>query len=949
MPNKKSKPHAASNRNHDTGLIAPGKRVVKQRSVQQLARNANGKPTAPTSQTVHADSSLTTSSSPPELLIEDEQQSDSDYMGSFSRSTEERGGNPRHAQNGSAGSHVNTALSAGEFACSDSTGNEALVPGCEEAVSPLIGNHTRWDVVAMFLLLLQLPAGLQLLVEVPFALMLFGNDTNNWLARSLRTETLLRSHGGNPSLATTLLTDVIAMIVWLFFPSNLQGFAVDLALVVVAVCLAGAATTRDSWKNPAICIMAIAVSHFFRAQHRREDFSHYIWVLLSRLSMGGKFTPLPSRTGPPHERVVRDWVQRSRHLAPVFPDWVISWVQSITGIHIFVYGLSRSVRYYVENQNQKRSPNKVDLELAHVNGSAGRPSTQDATVDGARNTSTDGRPPGPYPIGRDKQGTSGRRRKKQAAFVRIQQPFWAAVAQAFLFSTKNSDISQASQSSFEVDRKDRRQSGSTRGQDWEDEVVITSIGESEIGFSAELKPCDDAEVEEQLSPDRERRGSLGSKFLEVHINGTKWRSVDCKDEPPNEEHPDTCMVEGKIVGLTPQAIYKVNMVKVGEQSIVYQATITTRPAARSDNNAAGSATPQDSIRPQSPSTALRTSIAAVENNLVEHKAKATKSHKARSAQGRSLKQELSELSEKLQTCGTDDRQRQRQLQYRQNIKQAEVTTKELSSKLANLGEVPKADKQAYEESKKKHKAVVDRNAELKKAVEAAKRDSQKATSDAHSENAKLKSKREKAENRLNTLNERRNATADENDARHAAKTQSELRHRDTIEYHRQLQLKQTHQLRVLNQTREDHENGLRVMQQQQYYDSPMATQYGAHYAGNPHTPDSSNASMAQPHRGFLPGLGFQQQSVMPGMPAMHSRQNSVRKGTRRDRSSSMLSTVSGLTDDAIGNQAYEGSSIPRNTSASSGAASSHTPNSPRPRLSPIGSEMGRGSPRNNKK
>lgn len=960
MPSKKPKQSAVSDKRHGTGLIAPGKQVTKQRSITHLSGHANGKSTHlnPTIQSLHLNSAATSQ----HPAHDNNADASSEDMGPLSRSDGERGGYYGQSQN-RHNSIQDRRASHADHGITDLTNGDAGIPEAPSAsqydnLQTLVGPHYRWDMLAILLLLLQLPTPVQLLVELAFVFLILGNDATNWISRWLSlSDCWGRVQTSNPSIGTSLVSDAAFFCFYLILPHPFQDLVLDFALAVIAICLGGGTAVRDSWRQSAMCGITVLLSYFLRSAERRQHVIHRVWSFTSRLSFGQSLVPAATLDfGSASPDFARDSFRHLQNWFQFMPTWALTWLRTMLGIHIGTYGLIRAVRRSVERHKEMsgtKADTRLDLELAPAFFSASPFASQDSTVDGARNVSTDGRPPGPPPAAMAKTTSSGRSKRKQATFVRTQQPFWAAIAQVKLTFDSDLELSQAEHMGFEVGgKKGQHQFRGSGLESLEQGAFITNVEDTEIGFSAVLTAPAEAHESEQTSSERERRGSLGSKYVDVRIGGAFWGSVDCTDQARSEAHPSKCFVEGKIYGLMPLASYFVEIIATASHTVLYSASISTRPVVNSSRGPTMPTQAQDSLRTLSPTTTLKTSIATMEGKLSDYKAKLNKTRKAHQTASKGLKQEVSELSRSLQSCGMDERQRQRQLQYQQNIKQAESTTQDLANQLARMGEIPKRDKQAYEASKKRHKAAADRTQALKKALDAAKRESQKTISEAQSENAKIQTKREKAETRLASINDRRKTTVDENNAKRNARALGDSQHRQRIEYLRSQERADRNRLQSMNTQRDEAEARAGQLAQQFVYNNSYAPTFTSQQSSDPHTPENNYGNMAAPsNRAPPPGLGYMYPIGTPAnaSQSQHFRQDSTRQ--RHNRSSSMLSNMSGFTDDATGTSSspsYDGQYIPRNGSSSSGNTASQ-PMSPHPKLSPIGTEVGRGSPRQAKK
>lgn len=934
MPAKKSRQNGALDRRHDSGLIAPGKKVARQRSSTALNGHANGRPIAssPLSPPHDANREPLSRANSDLAQYEADSPSGSHLFGHSSQSSLEGTGS-RDPQQGLYNGTMERHTGLGDMANnlhSVTNGSGAREDHSQtlltDAVTPVIGPHCRLDIFAILLLLLQLPPWLQLLVQGLFSFMTIGNTSASW--HSMSMPSLLewsRSHGGNPSLLVSFIADSGFFCVWALLPWG-KEFVLELAPAVMAISLGGGAASKDSWRHATFCTAVVFFCNIFRDKHHRQRLFNHSWTLMSKLSL----SPLPLPNTLPF---------LPQHSKDVFSWWHP--LLTATEIHIVTQGGLRSIRRYIDNHANHATMSKSDHEPTTHNPP--NPVPPDIAIEGQSNGATDGRPPGPSPAAREKTVSSGKRRKKYAMLVRSQQPFWAAIANTKVNHSGKIESNQAERDRGEAGATDLQHLGDSGcsqnpAQDAMDKVWLTNVEDTEIWFSAVLTAAHGGLDEYEPAPEEERRGSLEPRVLDVCVNGAYWTSVDLADHLADVSQAEK-LIEGKIFGLTPLTSYYVQIIRSEDHNVIYSTSLSTRSVASFDDQARDVALQsQDPLRPSSPASTLKKSIVTAESKLADHKNRSNKTRRTHQHAIRSLRQDVSDLKRHLETYVADERQKNRKLQFQKNIEHHDEAATTLAHELANLGDIPQADHDAFEASKARHFAASKRVNNLKQTLEASKRDAARAYQAAHADNAKVRGRREKSEGRLTSLNERHKGTVEEIELKRNAKALHEF----TIDQQR----RQEHDL-VLSLTtsinqRQDWESKIVELQQQRqyYYDNPFVPQYGQ--PGSPHTPENSYATVNT--RG-TPVLGYQ--STMNNSNP-HSRQSSGRTRTPRGRSSSMLSNISGFTDDEASDPAYDdGSAVPRNGSGSSGGTSSQRdPTSPpAPRLSPIGTEIARGSPR----
>jgi len=202
----------------------------------------------------------------------------------------------------------------------------------------------------------------------------------------------------------------------------------------------------------------------------------------------------------------------------------------------------------------------------------------DATADGARNASTDGRPPGPSPAvrdGKEKTVSSGKKRRKQATFVRSQQPFWAAIANTKVTVSKEIEHSQATRDAQEADASNVKQLGGDVLKLSEDRIWISQIEDTEISYSGSFAN----------EPEWDEGAGLYIAPIRVRVNNAPWKSTLCM---PTETEGDETHVNGrhlfsgKITGLTAATNLIVEFIRERDDDVLYAVSLVTRPIANSD-------------------------------------------------------------------------------------------------------------------------------------------------------------------------------------------------------------------------------------------------------------------------------------------------------------------------------------------------------------------------------
>lgn len=341
-----------------------------------------------------------------------------------------------------------------------------------------------------------------------------------------------------------------------------------------------------------------------------------------------------------------------------------------------------------------------------------------------------------------------------------------------------------------------------------------------------------------------------------------------------------------------------------------------------------------SLRPLSPTSTLKQSIAAAENKREEIRNKLKRTRKDHKTAASAVRKEIEQLNAKVASSGGhDERQKQRILQLKQNVKQTEDAALSLKADLDALGEVPAAELEEAALRKRAWDAALEAKAAAAAELETAKAEANNQMSQLHAEFATSVQKRERLITRRTKLSEQYERLLNEQTANLSARQRHEQERARSMQERAELEAKL---LYWTSQSRQ-HEEDLTIKANEYYQQADYESRQLARQHGSPTTPEGDlPGTNGTQHR---VGNGFDYQMFgMPQNPAMN-RQSWA--GGARQRSSSMLSDVSGFTDDLnMGPQGIEPEQERKRSNGSSGSGSVGDQMSPRfavrPPMSPIG-------------
>ncbi|KAF2096766.1 hypothetical protein NA57DRAFT_25161, partial [Rhizodiscina lignyota] len=787
-----------------------------------------------------------------------------------------------------------------------STGNRAATAMRQLtlAATTILKSCPQRDVIAMLILLLQLSPPVLFAVDFLYAIMTSYFPRPSSSALILPTfQGLFEGAGGAPSMATVILIDVIFFGLWVFMPMQVKNYGLDVAQAVIALSFSGAGSNSPPM-SIGICLGTITLFRTLAHRPTRRTLltaiSNVLWMMLNKTSDHMREPPDPG--GGTRPIFARD--------SPSLP-------RTIIGVHILAQGALRFIRrrLWASRESALTIPTakKVDPEAA-LSSQIPRSNSinSDKNSDGSTGSPTDGRPPGPPPVAAEVRETyAGKKKRKQATFVRSQQPFWAALAHTKVTVSNQMEQTHLSLDQSEAHATDLHHIGNANFRTESDRVWITGLGPTDISFGIAL-----SEADRQEEDGSRQNGKYNAQPFYVRVNGAKWSSMRITEREPavREDGEQVRVWHGEIFGLTALCNYHCQFVRSSNDSEIYSASLITQPAPYTEQAPAPQA--HQALRPSSPTTTLKNSIAAAELKLAEQRNKLKRLRKEHKSSTTGLKREVDNLSNKLASAGSnDDKNVKRSSQLRQAIQQADQATTAAEAEAKELGEIPEDELDAHREKKSLWQKELDKLNARRAELDQAKGDSAREISNVVSEINSATQKHERLDLRKQKLNEQhdrlisaRAQDADQKQKRDAYRqaqamdrATTENRYLTTIDqFQRIAEDYRTKTVQTISQSQ--HLEAL-ILQQAQYQGQAAIGQ-SAQFS-TPTTPEGplpGTSGIGNPsNRNSFPPFNFQfpaydalPQDPMsvtsaPGSGAMYA-------SAHRGRSSSMLSGVSGFTD-----------------------------------------------------
>lgn len=893
----KGKRNAANthDKRHENGLAAPGKRIPKQRSNPALHGLANGKPPssspplpppdlashascpAPGNAAVHA--------TLPDTPMPDDRRPPAARGRTVSEASHDASdaGSVEHA-NGAADSH--SRLSLHRAAVHQHRSQMGHKGSTASTAMTIISSCPVWDVVAILIILLQLPSTVLTVIHLLFATLTFVPPSSTASLSSLPSfSEVFKGSQGMPSLGTIVLCDLFALIIWGFLPMFAQGVAFDLAQAVIAISLGGAAAGKGGVSQSVlVCGGIIFFSHAYRHRSIRHYVLRYLHFVLSR---GGFdiFTPPPSDS-----------------IYPESPHVSHGWPRSVLGLHILSQGILRlGRRWFIAKQD--RLPTATSSRRTDVDTPAAPQlprSIPDSGIDSSTGAAADGRHPGPSPAGVDGRERSfssvSKKKKRQATQVRSQQPFWAAIASTKVTFWKEVQQSSESADSHEANSTDVNHIGNVHFKAGEDRVWVLDVGATEITFGASV--VEKSTVKE--SGGEEQESSLGagidkSKPFYVRLNGTNWASTyitsACQDQKSGDGA--TSKWSGKIFGLTSQQNYKCEFVRTDDRITIHSTSLITQAAPSAEQASAVSPPAHQTLRPQSPRTLLRNNVTNLEHELQELKMQQKRNQRSHGKALAAAKKEVDAVEGKIQTSGgNDDRLKQKKRQLSEAIRQAEEAASDMSTQNSSLANIPEEDLAEFKAEEHNWRKEKDRLAAATEELDRCKAEADKEVTNAESEYASIVKKRERLQARQVKLNEQHERLSSLNAQDQDAQTRK-LNERAAL-----MATRAQHESQYLSQILNNEHNAMEIQNKTMYINQQI--QHLQALLQQPQNP--SPPSVPTTPEGPLPGTtGNTAHNFTPvfQFPPLAGQINSTPGSLTREgrgRSSSMLSDMSGFTD-----------------------------------------------------
>ncbi|KAF4470206.1 hypothetical protein FALBO_2878 [Fusarium albosuccineum] len=756
------------------------------------------------------------------------------------------------------------------------------------------------DTLAILIILMHVPSLSLTVIYTIFTFLTFVPPVTTSSGMNINLAEIFDGNSTMPSLVTVLCMDFFFLLIWLFLWGPIQDAILDFAKPVIAITLGGGSSTRDGTsRGLTTCFMWVVGHHLLRGTKAH-------WGRVAR--------HIPEHWRLPH--VFNSTLDSASNMYDKRSAY--GWVRSVLAIHILTQGIVRYIReWYLKREKANASVGASDPEAGKPPSVAGDTANEGGFATPDTETGLQSAPP----------ISTSKRRRKQSTQVRLQQPLWAALASTKIVVVKEYELSHAASESAGTNATDIHNLGNAPFNNQPSQIWISYIGSDEVCFSTSHFPeiDDDEPRSVESSGDDSRPSNIDtSKPFYVRVNNAVWQPTRMF---PVEESPEDLQKgvrwTGDIYGLRPASKYVCEFVDSQTDEVLFSTSIRTIQATQreTDGVATSVTSGQRSLRPDSPATTLRTSIAAEEMKLNDEKSRLKTLRKEYKSRANALRKDNELTDNQLASAGNHDEK------YRQKIRQQETQkaqavreTQQLVEQLKNFDTAPELNdrkkkvERQYQSEKKLFEAAQKAFKEYKAGLEKEIKAKEVEKSNLNTRRNKIATRIAKVENELANITDANNRGLDEAERRNQERAVWQ-EHVAGIEANYNERLAH---VRATNAARSEHIRNAQVQLQSFHdfmnsangmpYDMPPEAHphLGPPFQPTPATTSSWNPDpTAPPH--YPTGLWQGSHDVLPSVSAPSLPSMSMwqppptappfepRVTRSRGRSSSMLSNVSGFT------------------------------------------------------
>ncbi|KAG9241239.1 hypothetical protein BJ878DRAFT_521655 [Calycina marina] len=572
------------------------------------------------------------------------------------------------------------------------------------------------DTIAILILLLQLPPTILSIIHSLFILLTIVLPTFSTGDFSLSS----RAEGttATPSFYVVILVWLLLLGVYSWISTPQAWLSLEFAQAIMALALGGVSSGREAGMNKILyCVGIVGANQFVKRSSKRSTLP----TALSSLTNGHLGSTDMSDSLEPASKA--DHEGR--------PGYIHLWL----ALYIIAQGLTKYVRdWYM--RTYKSNP-EAPKEMADAGSDAHISNTPDAEL----STSL------PF----TNNATTIKKRRKQSAQLRTQQPVWSALASTKITMVKEYETSSAAAEFAGTNAVDASNLGNAPFHEQADCIWITHVGHDSVVFATSYFPTHTVPQHSE-----ESIGSAAidtSKPFYIRVNSSVWQPARIYTGRADDQPLDgyTCW-EGEIPGLIANSGYLFEFVSTTDESVTFSTRITTL-SPKADVFAGPVLTPVVGTRPGSPKETLKNSIVAGEKRLAEERSKIKRERKDHRSRLNTVRKDIDKLNSSIASSGgSDDKLRQKIQQSKTHMKQAEEDLDSITAEIEILSATPIVDplqyralRSGYRSEREEHKQL---ESDFKNATQATENDLQSL----RAEIASLQQKQEKMQARILKLN-----------------------------------------------------------------------------------------------------------------------------------------------------------------------------------------------------
>ena len=570
MPRGAKKNANQHNNRHENGIVAPGKRITKQKSNGHLSGSPDGRsqantPPLPSPSAQHISNALENATNgtlkSSKLLLNGEPQSEELEARQKRESVE-----GLEVQDNGIPYAVQVQEQFHRKIDVNATKNPAVHDSSAMHLAfTILKSCPLRDTLAILMVLLTLPPTFLTLTNTLFALLTFVPPSGSFSTLPSLSE-ITQGSSGAPSFITICITDIIGILLWLVIFTPVQALALDLTQAVVATTLGGGYSSRTAGSDSTLlCMSIVSATHLSR-------YKELIWRI-ARNTWIGKWVPIIEVTED-HPVIASN---------PFTSGWSIArGVRIFIALHILIQGWCRMVRrWYFKREyaqatsiSKKSDPEAVAGSQLHADGSImtdqiyspGIPSTEintKATLQAFKSA--------------QEKYSSGKKKRKQGSYVRSQQPLWAAFAATKVTVIREYEQSQATSDAVSANATDAKNLGSAPFVSEEGRIWITLVRPACFYFDTSVfRYRAMTECPAKKFDSLEESGIDRSKPFYVRVNGADWTSTTIQPILASEglsNHGQQWT--GEVYGLSPAYTYQCSFVRCEDDVVIHSAVIAT--------------------------------------------------------------------------------------------------------------------------------------------------------------------------------------------------------------------------------------------------------------------------------------------------------------------------------------------------------------------------------------